>query len=154
MDFVTLDSTHYDAFNETIPFYHIAIHGLVGYTGQVSNLISESQRVFLRQIEYGAQPAYILTHESSSLLFRTGANQVYSSRYDYWRDEVVRQYKAMESLEALIAQFIIGHEQLSDGVYQTTYEDGTRVIVNYNEMPYAGNSFSVPPLDFLVIGGN
>jgi hypothetical protein len=154
LDFVSLDSTHYDFNDETIPLYHIAVHGLVTYTSVPYNFLSNSQRMFLNQIEYGALPVFFLSHESSSLLFRTGANGVYSSRYDYWRDEILRQYQAMEALAPTISQFIIGHAKIADGVYSTTYEDGTQIVVNYNTDAYKSGAISVPPQDFIIVRGN
>jgi len=154
LDMVTLDSTHYDLFDEAVPLYHIAIHGLVQYTGDPDNLISDSQRMFLRSVEYGTIPFFILTEESSSKLARTPANSVYSSQYSFWKNEVIARYQAIESLSPLIAQFITGHEKLVEGVYQTTYEDGTRVIVNYNPEAYTDGVLNVPSMDFLVVKGD
>jgi len=154
LDFVTLDSTHYDIFDEVIPLYHIAVHGLVTYTSAPYNFLSDNQRIFLQQLEYGALPIFILSKESSSLLFRTGANSVYSSQFDTWQDEIIRQYHAIESLAPTISEFIVAYNRLAEGVYCTTYEDGTQVIVNYNENTYSTAKFSVPPKDFFVIGGN
>ncbi len=153
LDYVQLDSTHYDLFDETIPLYQIAVHGLVLYSGQPYNLMNDGQRTFLRHIEYGAIPNFILTQESSALLTRTSANWLWSSQYDFWRPEIIRQYQAMEKLSHVINQLILSHTRLAHNVYQTTYEDGTRVIVNYNEQPYVSGALTVPALDFVVLQG-
>jgi hypothetical protein len=153
LDWVTMDSTHYDLFDETVPFYHIAVHGLVQYSGQPYNLLSEGKTMLLRQVEYGAIPYFVLSEESSAKLLRTNASSLYSSQYSFWRPEVVRQYKMMEPLAPLVNQFITGHEKLDTNVFQTTYEDGTRVIVNYNSSPYNAGPVSVPAQDFLVVNG-
>jgi hypothetical protein len=154
LDFVTLDSTHYDAFDETIPLYQIAVHGLVTFTSAPFNFTSDNQRIFLRQVEYGAIPVFILTQESSSLLFRTGASGLYSSKFDTWQDEIIRQYREIGKLAPTLSQFIIGHTQLEKGVYRTTFENGTQIVVNYNSKPYSNEAFSIPPQDFIVVGGN
>lgn len=151
---VPLDSTHYDVFDETIPFYQIAIHGLVIYSGPPHNLLSDRQRMFLHQVAYGAIPSFILTKDSSSLLFRTNANNIYSSRFDYWQEEILRQYRAMETLVPFLSEFITGYDVLQPGVSRTTYESGGQVIVNTTKTPYKTDSFSVPAMDFIVIGGN
>jgi len=150
---VPLDSTHYDLFDETVPFYQIVAHGLVPYAGEAYNLLNDGRRTFLRQVEYGAVPLFILTQADSAQLYRTGANGFWSTQYDVWRDEVIQQYRAMERLTPLGNQFIVGHTRLAEGVVQTTYEDGTRVVVNYNAQPYAAGSLSVPAQDFVVVGG-
>jgi hypothetical protein len=159
LDWVPMNSTHYDLFDEAIPFYQIVAHGLVSYNGQPYNLINDGQRTFLHQIEYGAIPHFVLTHANSALLYRTMANQHWSTQYDFWRDEVIRQYQTMETLAPLVNQFIVDHARLAEGVYQTTYEDGTRVVVNYNaapyvvEAPYPMEPVSVPAQDLVVVQG-
>jgi hypothetical protein len=151
---VPLDSTHYDIFDETIPLYQIAVHGLTQYSGYPFNLISDSQHMLLRQIEYGAIPFFVLTKESSSNLARTNWSDLYSSQYYYWKDEVVKQYQVMEKLSPLSSQFISDHTKLAEGVFQTTYEDGTRITVNYNSFPYSDGQIEVPPMDFVVLEGD
>jgi hypothetical protein len=154
LDFVSLDSTHYDIFDDAIPFYQIAVHGLVQYTSSPYNLISDGKRMWLRQVEFGAIPNFVVSEASSAQLMRTNASSVFSSQYSYWRDEIIRQYQQMEMLSPLSNQFIIGHERLDDKIFQTVYEDGSRVIVNYRMQPYKLGSLEIPAQDFVLIGGN
>ncbi len=79
LSFVSTDSTHYDLFDQTVPFYQIAVHGLVSYSGAPYNMLNDGRRTFLRQVEYGAVPAFVLTKASSSLLYRTQTNSLYST---------------------------------------------------------------------------
>ena len=153
LQFVPTDSTHYDLFDETVPLYQIAVHGLVSYSGIHYNLLNDGQRTFLHQVEYGATPSFVLTKNSSAQLYRTEANNLYSTQYDFWRDELIRQYEAMAELASVAEQFIIDHRRLSQNVYQTTYEDGTRVIVNYGEQPYTMDSAILPSTEFAVLRG-
>jgi hypothetical protein len=66
----------------------------------------------------------------------------------------------VEQLAPLYSQLITGHEQLAADVTQTTYEDGSRVIVNYGSEAYVagsgsdGTPLSVPAQDFIVIPGD
>lgn len=60
----------------------------------------------------------------------------------------------MEPLVPLANQFIVGHTRLAEGVYQTTYEDGTRVVVNYSTQPYTAGPVSVPAQGFMVVRGD
>jgi hypothetical protein len=153
LQMVPLDSTHYDIFDETVPFFQIAVHGLTQYSGYPYNLVSDSLSMFLRQVEYGAISSFILTKESSSKLSRTNWNDLYSSEYGYWKDEVITQYQIMEELAYLNNQFILNHQKIAEGIYQTTYEDGTRIIVNYNAKPYTVDTLEIPPMDFVVVKG-
>jgi hypothetical protein len=96
----------------------------------------------------------VLTKDSSAQLMRTGANAIFSSQYSYWRDEVIRQYKEMETLSPLSNQFIVGHTRLADKVFQTVYEDGSKVIVNYRMEPFALGSLTIPAQDFILVRGD
>jgi len=60
----------------------------------------------------------------------------------------------MASISSLIPQFITDHQKLADGVYQTTYEDGTRIIVNYNSSVYSDGQNEIPPMEFIVVKGD
>ncbi len=149
---VPLDSTHYDLVDETVPFYQIVTHGLAAYCGPAHNLLGDGQRMFLRQIEYGAVPYFILTRANSALLYRTPANWLSSSEYAFWRDEVIRQYRAMTRLAHVSDQFIVGHARLAEGVYRTTFEDGTQVVVNYGPAEQTVDGVTVSGRDFVVLG--
>jgi hypothetical protein len=153
LDFVSIDSTHYDLFDQTIPLYQIAVHGLVQYSNIPFNLISDGTRTFLRQVEYGAIPMFLLTQASSAELLRTNYNSIYSSQYSFWRKELIRQYLLMEQLAPLSDQFITAHEQIAPDVFQTTYEDGSRIIVNYGLELYAAGDVTVPALDYRIAPG-
>lgn len=150
---VPVDSTHFDLFSAAIPFYSIVAHGLAQYSNYPYNLVADGKLIFLRQVEYGATPYFLLTEASSAQLFRTINNSIYSSQYSFWRAEVIRQYQAVEKLAPLEGQFITGHARLAEDVFQTTYEDGTRVLVNYSAQPYAAGAVTVPAQDFMVIRG-
>ena len=144
-----------------IPLYSIVAHGLVSYAGRPFNFNNDGRRTFLQYIEYGAIPIFVLTEASSSLLYRTQVNGLFSTQYKFWHDEIVDQYRAMEKLAPLVNQFIVSHARLAEGVYQTGYQNEMCVVVNYNEQPYEletgafykssdENPVSVPALDFLV----
>ncbi|MGO4271692.1 DUF5696 domain-containing protein, partial [Paenibacillus sp. TAF58] len=50
-------------------------------------------------------------------------------------------------------QFIANHKSLAPNVKETTYENGTRVIVNYNLEAYRSGDLDVPAQNFVVIQG-
>ena len=148
---VPLDGTGYDLSDDTIPFYQIAVHGLVQYTGAPINLSSDPRRSFLRHIEYGAMPTFTLTQNDTALLYHTTTNNLWSGQFSTWRAEVLKDYQSTQRLAALQSQFITNHEKLADSVYQVTYESGSRIIVNYSIHPYSTNTISVNAQDFIVI---
>ncbi|PYI53371.1 DUF5696 domain-containing protein [Paenibacillus flagellatus] len=144
----------YDAFKgRTVPFYPIAVHGLAAYSGDEANLYADPPTDRLRHIEYGAIPAYTVTHDAASELQYTSARStLVSTKFDIWRDEIVREYGTYrDRIGASAHLFIEGHRQLADGVYATTYEDGRRVVVNYTDRPYRHEGVDVPARDYAVV---
>ncbi|MGX1832182.1 DUF5696 domain-containing protein [Paenibacillus taichungensis] len=132
-------SSSYDfMIDETVPFYPIVLHGNVPYTFEAGNLRDDEDTEFLKAIEYGALPSFFVTHDDSRKLKNTPVYGLYSSRFDKWESRIVEEYGRFDSLSDLYSLRIVNHEQISDERYMTTYENGTRVIVDY-----AAKSFKV-----------
>ena len=62
--------------------------------------------------------------------------------------------EANQALASVQDARMIKHEQLAEGVYQTTYEDGTAVIVNYNDTAYNGNGVTAEARNWSVRKGS
>ncbi|MFF2090546.1 DUF5696 domain-containing protein [Paenibacillus sp. NPDC058174] len=122
--------------DETVPFYPIAVHGYTSYTFGDGNLRNDVEEEFLKAIEYGATPSFFLTHDESRKLKYTASGYLFSSQYDKWTDRILQEYEAFDSLSGLYAQRIDNHEKLSKDVFATTYEDGTRVVVDYGRKTF------------------
>ena len=135
IDGAPLDSSHYIFEDETVPFYAMAVHGLIPYTSGPINLTDNPRDALLRAVEYGALPSYSLTHESSSLLKRSALNTLDSTHYRYWLEPAAANYKrAAETLAAVAGAFMTGHEQIGDGLYTTKYSNGAKIYVNYGSV--------------------
>ncbi len=148
---VPLDRYNYVFSEETVPFFPLAVHGLVRYTGDESNLRSDRDE-FLRAIEYGALPTFELTSNPSVLLTRTQYNRLYSSRFADWEPQIVDEYELfIRQLGYTVNLLMDDHRQIADGVYETVYEDGTRVIVNYKTRRYTDGEHAVEGQNYLII---
>lgn len=148
---VPLDRYNYVFSEETVPFFPLAVHGLVRYTGDESNLRSDRDE-FLRAIEYGALPTFELTANPSVLLTRTQYNRLYSSRFADWEPQIVDEYELfIRQLGYTVNLLMEDHRQLAENVYETVYEDGTRVIVNYHTSRYSDGEFAVEGQNYLII---
>ncbi|WP_409343242.1 DUF5696 domain-containing protein [Paenibacillus sp. MBLB4367] len=138
---------------KAVPFLPIAIHGMVDYSGMWGNLRDSGKTDWLRSIEYGAVPQYLLTYEDSSELRKTAGSFIYSSKFAEWKDSLAAEYRRWnEALGPVRGTFISGHRELAEGVYETRYANGTAIVVNYNETAYTRNGLTVKPLDFAVTG--
>lgn len=164
-DFFALDSANlvyqladdysHDLFVDgSVPFAQIALHGLVGYTSNYANNREGFKNDFLRSIEYGANPSFIFTYAKSKDMKGAYSANYPSMNYLDWQDQAIKEYQRFnEALGDVQGSFIVGHRTLAQGVKETTYENGKRIIVNYNLEPYTGSGFSVPAQDFIAVKG-
>ena len=135
----------------TIPFYPVATHGLVHIYAEPANLHTNPETAFLRRLEYGLLPVYELTFRDPIVLARTTYPKLYSSRYLDWLQRAAADYDVVVNrLGHTVDQFIVGHEQLAPHVFETRYEDGTRVIVNYGDRRYEDGNVSVEGRGFQI----
>ncbi|NIK79594.1 hypothetical protein FHS15_004755 [Paenibacillus castaneae] len=149
-----MDSSHFIYNDETVPFYQIALHGLLPYTAASINLRDDARNELLRMVEYGALPSLELTYEPTSKLQRTMEDRLWSSQYTTWIDEAVQQYGELEPIYTAISnQAITDHEALGDKLFRTTYANGTKVIVNYGAAAATVDGISVPAAGFAMQNG-
>ena len=137
-------SNGYEMSYTDVPFVQIALHGLVTYTETAHNLSDDLQIQFLRQLETGAAPYYILTDEESSIFLDTNLNYIYSSQYKTWIDNASKDYsKLAKVLNGYCDKPITDHDVLTADVRATTYNNDRVVIVNYGSDDYNANGISV-----------
>ncbi|MBC7319212.1 hypothetical protein H5T89_01070 [bacterium] len=136
---------------ESIPLWQIALHGIVRYSFEPINLRRDFDYEFLKTLEYGALPTAMLTYESPILIKDTFYKGLFSSKFLDWQNDLKREYELFnKKLGYLQYQFITDHKELSRYVYQTTYSDGTKVIVNYSNKDFDG----IKPLGYRIVRGD
>lgn len=149
-----LKGSGYTIIDEEIPFYQIALHGYVNYTGESLNVCGDYQNLLLESAEYGAGLSFTLMGESSFTLQKTLYTQYFGADYDGWKDKLIEIYNRYNSeLGHTFSQEIVRHESFNGNVKCTTYADGTRVYVNYdyNDKFITPEGKFLMPRDYLVI---
>lgn len=149
------DDFSYDLFiDESIPFYQIAIHGLVSYSSNWSNLRNQYKTEMLRSIEYGASPSFIFTNSPSEEMKGAYSVYYYSMNVHDWESTAVEEYQRYnKALGDVQNKFITGHRTIAPNVKEVTYEGGKKVIINYNTTAYSDGKISVPAQDIAVVAG-
>ena len=149
-----LKGSGYTVLDAEIPFYQMALHGAVDYTGESINICGNDQEEILTCAEYGAGLYFTLMKESAFALQKTLYPEYYACEYDTWRDRLVdicTRYNA--ELGHTFGQRMTGHEVLNEYVRCTSYEDGTKVYVNYSfaDEYKAEDGTVVPVRDYVVV---
>ncbi|GGD79812.1 DUF5696 domain-containing protein [Paenibacillus nasutitermitis] len=148
------DDYSYDLFStQAVPFAQIALHGLVEYTSEDENEQEQTVRGFLKDIEYGAIPSYTFTYSDTRTLQYAQSLKVGSSSFKDWKERAIQDYRRYEeALGPVQHEFIVGHRQLSEGVMETEYASGRRIVVNYNSKPYRSGNLVIPGQDYRIVG--
>lgn len=134
---IPYEDSGYRLTTEGVPFLQIALHGLIEFTGEPGNLSSDIEREKLKWIEYGYTPYFELTYESSDKLMYTDYNELFSSEYKTWQEEVRDTYRMFnDGLEDVWDACIISHEKVADDVVKVTYDNKKAVYVNYTDKEY------------------
>lgn len=149
------DGHSHDVFAaEEVPFAQIVLHGLRTYTLGYSNARDEWRDGFLRSIEYGAYPAYLLGAASADDLRRSYGDWPPGLDYRNWLETIRREVReAAEALGDVTDRFITGHHTPAPGVKVTEYGDARRIIVNYNPTDVQLDGRVIPAKDFVVVKG-
>ena len=150
-------SSRYIIEDYEIPFLQMAIHGMISYTSEEINTVQNAQFQILKCLEYGASLSARLMYEDDIVLQNTYyTTQLYSMDYRNWIDQIGEMYGTVNDvLKNVQDRFIVDHVRLATNVYATTYENGLKVAVNYNNEDVAvsvdGVSATVPGNGFVVL---
>lgn len=127
-------SSEYSIINTSIPFYQIVAHGLVDYAGPPVNLSADHKAQLLKMLETGSYPYFIFCHERAYELKDTDYNHLYAIHYGDWLDLAAEMYRTVNAVLGDVQdRLIIDHCMPAENVYQTTFENGKSVIVNYGK---------------------
>jgi hypothetical protein len=155
VDFIVdmeLESKNFNIIDESIPFYQIALHGLVPYTGAPLNLAANYDKSVLKAVETGAGLQFLFMSAAGEELQDSNYTRYFGSDIARWGNRPAELYNRLnEQLGHTVNLFITGHQKLAEQVYLTEYEDGTRVVVNYSPEPFTYEGVTADGLDFAVL---
>lgn len=148
-----LGDNEYILVDEDIPLYEMIIHGSIDYCGHVYNLSdSKDARVrILNMVEYGAAPHFVFTWKETTEMKYSGMNSSYATTFATWADTAADVYlEVNECLQQVTDAAVVSHEILPGGLRCVTYDNGTRIYVNYSDKTLSADGVSVPAMSYLV----
>jgi hypothetical protein len=151
---MNLDARAVNIIDEQVPFYQMALHGLVNYSGAAINLSEDEQENILKSAETGAGLYFTYIYEDTDVLQDGKYTRYYACNFSQWKEDTVSLYnKFNETFAGTYDKAIDKHEKLADGVYKTTFEGGKAVVVNYNYSSYNYNGTEIAARDFAAVKG-
>ncbi|MBR4083860.1 MAG: hypothetical protein IKK33_06205 [Lachnospiraceae bacterium] len=147
-----LEGNKHTLLDANVPFLQTAIHGYVNYTGTPINISGNDVEEVLAAAEYGAGLHFTIMKESAFALQKTLYTEYYGSDYATWHDRMLEIYTRYNSeLGHTYNQQIVDHKVYTEDVRCTTYEDGTKVYVNYGNKDYTTEDGLIPASDYKVV---
>jgi hypothetical protein len=157
---MAIDDQSFGITDASVPFYPMALHGLVPYTGPAINLAEDYTKNLLKTIESGAGLYFSFMTEETSVLQETKFRQFYANEYGKWSQDANALYQMFTAdFSGLYDQAITDHVIVSTGLTLTEYEDGRRVLVNSNDSAANYNGVEINARSYAVLrqrgdGGN
>lgn len=148
-----MDSSHYFALDDDVPFYQMVMGAYAVYSGSPLNLSSQSEADFLKNLLYGGVPSYKLIAASADSIIRSDNDDLYSVVYDDWAATVYEQYRrAAALLEPVAGAYIVALEQAEENVFRASYSNGKAIAVNTGRQDAVVDGVTVPSMDAVLIG--
>ena len=127
-------SSGYDLEDVSVPFYQMVFHGYVNYTLDATNLASDPATRTLNCIEFGASPLFSLVGRNQDELIGSRLDALYSADASDWLDFAAEQYSQINAaLRSVQNSTMTDYQVLSNPVRVVTYDNGTKIYVNYGE---------------------
>lgn len=146
-----LFSNQLSIYTDNIPLIPYILKNYVDYYGPSINFFANQTDQLLRLLDYGALPSYTITYVQSRELKYTNSNELFSTKFDDWKDTIVDCYHQFQEAFNLIQQAkITNREVLTTGVVRISYDNDIKIIINYTEKTYD----QIHPNDFLIIKGD
>lgn len=119
--------------DETIPFWQLVYHGSILYnpSTETVNFCAKDAKSHLKYIEYGGRP---LGYFNSKYVGEGGCGNwmgeedLLCASEEELADSIdglAGMYREYQSLWKLQLEYMLRHDKIRDGVYQTAYSDGT-----------------------------
>ncbi len=129
-----IESNKYAYMTDSIPFVELVLGGSVNLYSSYINYVSDYELMKLRLIEYGVNPSYLITKESTHYLRYTNSEFIYTSQYDLWKDTIVSLSKdVIDVLSEIESAQMISHRYVVSGVAEITYSNQITIYVNYTQ---------------------
>ena len=148
---IPTDSSGYNIFDETVPFYGMVVRGSIPIVTEPVNTAADARKQFLKTVEIGAQLQYSWLYSAADNVINYG-ERYYNRNYKDTAEQA-RQYAAEAAdLQKKIGNaFIVGYSKNENGLVKVDYDCNVSVLLNYSENDVEYGTSTVPAYDFITI---
>lgn len=129
---------------DTVPFVQIVLSGYVDCFSDFLNYGGNTDQMLLMLVDYNINPSFVLTDAYSSEFADTNSSDIYSSRYEDWKEDIVSSYGFVnDCLSRVRGSGMASRSVPVDGVSVVTYENGVTLVINYTEEAFEYGGITV-----------
>ncbi|MDR1703508.1 MAG: DUF5696 domain-containing protein, partial [Clostridiales bacterium] len=127
-------TTQYILETDAVPFLQLVLNGTMEIYAPHANFSFYTQADILRMIDYNTYPSFVLTQSPAYLLTATNSLMYYSTEYTIYKDIIINVYNQINAaLSRVAGKAWTDREVYAEGVILNTYDDGTRIVINYTD---------------------
>jgi hypothetical protein len=148
-------SSRQNIVDHDVPFYELAVGGIAQYSlPAVNESMNGMQENVLKAIETGAGLYFNWVYADPSVFINSDYVSMYGTGYQRWFADAVTMWQEVSAAFDQLGSCVpVYHEQLSEGVFRTVYENGSAAIVNYTDTTYNYNGNPVAACGWLAVKG-
>ncbi|MGN0294123.1 MAG: DUF5696 domain-containing protein [Lachnospiraceae bacterium] len=146
-----VNSSNYIFTDEEVPFLSMALKGVIPMYGAYTNFEADGSKYFLELVETGIYPSFYLTREDPVDLLYTNSSDLYTSRYEVYRPEIIRYYQELKAVNDQVkGAYITDRVRHDSNVVEVTYSNGVKIYVNYSQKDVTVDGVSVDAMSYVV----
>jgi len=140
-------------YDDIVPLLQVVLKGSIDMYASYLNYNSLGKETILNIIDFGMNPAYVLTYEPSSKLKDTDLKRYFTTEFDLWKDTITSEYDYINNaLKYVNGEYITSRLVLDFGVVQVTYSNGVDIFINYTSSDFTTGAVTIPAMDYYVGG--
>lgn len=146
-----VNSSNYIFTDEEVPFLSMALKGVIPMYGAYTNFEADGSKYFLELVETGIYPSFYLTKEDPVKLLYTNTSDLYTSRYEVYRPEIIQYYQELKAVNDQVKDaYITDRVRHDNNVVEVTYSNGVKIYVNYSKNSVTMDGVSVEGMSYVV----
>jgi len=146
------NSSRFDLLDSSVPFYEIAVSGVVPYSYTSINMSADCRLSFLKCIETGAVPKYSLVVGDMSLLAESLGTDWYAGDSKVWVPYIIEQLKEYKDYRGKIENgHIVAHSLVTPYLSKTVFENGVTVLVNFGADPVQYKNIAIDAESYVLL---
>ena len=149
---LNLYSSRFRFVTDSVPFVQILLNGYMEYYSPYLNFSSNIELDVLKCVEFGSNPAYLVTNLHSYLLSDALSSNYYATYFEAISEVIVDEYKYInDALRMVRGTNMVSRDVIKSGVVLVTYSNGRKILVNYTKADYDYLGVIVKSMDYKVI---